>query len=74
MRAERIDMESRGYEGVEGAIEGEKGSNVAPLAHGLDHGGEVERALASALTEAARAGQWAIVAQLAKELEALRLG
>jgi hypothetical protein len=35
-------------------------------------GGDVEAALAYALTEAARAGRFDVVAQLAKELEARR--
>jgi hypothetical protein len=33
----------------------------------------IETALGQALLEASKAGQWAIVAQLAKELEARRL-
>jgi hypothetical protein len=36
--------------------------------------GSVEDALAGALTKAAAAGQWELVAQLARELEARRLG
>jgi hypothetical protein len=36
--------------------------------------GVVETALATALEEAARAGRWIVVSQLARELEARRLG
>lgn len=43
------------------------------LGHTIERACSTEDALAFALVEAAKAGQWAIVAQLAKELEARRL-
>ncbi len=48
-----------------------------PVAKGVaksdDAALSVEDALAAALLEATRAGQWGVVSQLAKELEARRL-
>ena len=43
------------------------------LDHYLDHSDVVEDALASALTKAAAAGRFDVVAQLAKQIEARRL-
>jgi hypothetical protein len=47
--------------------------SVKPLAQSGCTVHAVEGALAFALSEAAKAGEWAIVAQIAKELEARRL-
>jgi hypothetical protein len=47
--------------------------NEAPLGHTLGRSDEVETTLAKALAQAAAAGRFDVVAQLAKELEARRL-
>jgi hypothetical protein len=71
-KSPRIDGVSGGYESAHRAIGGVSVRNAEGLDQGLDQRDEVERALAFAIVEATKAGQWAIVAQLAKELEARR--
>jgi hypothetical protein len=79
------DSNSEQERGVEGPIDTGK-PEEALMEDTLGHasvrtkpkpaGGEVdgvEQALADAVTRAARAGEWGVVAQLAKELEARRL-
>ena len=57
------DSPTAGSSWTPGSQDTSPGRNAAPLEH----------ALALAISEAAKAGQWAIVAQLGRELEARRL-
>jgi len=59
-----MDGDTRGD--ARGRIEADVGPNEARVA------GAVEEALARALVLAAETGQWGVVAQLARELEARR--
>jgi hypothetical protein len=72
-----IHVVSGTYEEARGEIGGLCTRNAKPvdqpLAQDTCNVHTVESALAMALTDAAKAGQWVIVAQLAKELEARRL-
>jgi hypothetical protein len=60
----RLDSETRGSE-IERVRDG--------AGHSLPVPGTVEEALAFAIARASEAGQWAVVVQLARELEARRL-
>jgi hypothetical protein len=72
-----VAQPSEGFRELTASLQAEETADTppirSPLDHSLDHSDPVAVAVARALTAAAAAGRFDVVAQLARELEARRL-